>query len=90
MRKPKLPNPKSINSRSALSQSEADEFLFQHATKLAEMFDGVVILATRVNRDGTTQISQVYEGNAFTARGLLEYGAAAFDPMPEPDIDNDD
>ena len=76
--------PKSIPSRSNLSQDDADKIVFSAATKIAEMFDGVVILATRTNANGETQLCQFYEGNAFTTRALLEYGAAAFDPMPEP------
>ena len=90
MRKPKLPNVKSINSRSSLPQADADDILFKHATQLSEMFDGVVILATRVNRDGTTQICQVYEGNAFTTRGLIEHANATFEPCTAPEDEDDD
>ena len=75
--------PKSIPSRSNLSQDDADKIVTAAATKIAEMFDGVVILATRTNANGETQLCQFYEGNAFTTRALLEYGSAAFDPMPD-------
>lgn len=75
--------PRLIHGRSHLSQDDADKIVTAAATKLAEMFDGVVIMATRTNSTGETQLCQFYEGNAFTVRALFEYGAAAFDPMPK-------